>query len=448
MSKINRRNFLSTALAAAGGAFCFQGLVKRNELFGSREVSALENAESLYGGLQPTASANTGEVFLSLPRGFQYNVIGKANEPIANGQTRPVLPDGMAAFEAGNNWALIRNHEISSFAGTGGTVRGTVPYDSLAGGGTTTVFVDKQTRLPVDEFVSLSGTVRNCSGGRTPWNTWVSCEETTVGTSSGFAQRHGYCFEVPLSTQSPSTAPVALTQMGRFKHEAIAVDRRSGIVYLTEDNNPAGFYRFVPNVYGQLAAGGRLQMLVVTGHLNYDTRSGQNVGAILPVEWVDIPEPNPPGAETNVSAVFNQGFASGGAAFARLEGCFAESGKIYFTSTSGGNLSLGQVWEYRPRKTTSGYLKLVFESPAASVLNMPDNICFGQNANLFVCEDNPTRNFVRVLSSDGALSNFAENIVPNFQNTEFTGSTFSPDRQTLFVNLQAPGITLAVWGNW
>ncbi len=448
MPNLNRRNFLSAALAGTGAVFCFQGLLERTELFNSQKTSALGNDDSIYGALVPTASANTGEIFLALPRGFQYNVFGKANSPMTNGQPTPVLPDGMTVFDLGNSWALIRNHEILAFAGTIGAVSGTIPYDSLAGGGTSTLIINKTSRLPTAEFISLSGTVRNCAGGQTPWRTWITCEETVVGTSSGFARPHGYCFEVSPATQSPSTAPVALTQMGRFVHEAVAVDRRGGIVYLTEDNTPAGFYRFLPNNYGQLAAGGRLQMLAVRNQPNYNTRVGQTVGAVLLADWVDIPEPNPPGASTNSLAVFNQGFERGGASFARLEGCFAQNGRIYFTSTSGGNQSLGQIWEYRHRKHNTGYLKLIFESPNASVLNMPDNICFGRSGNLFICEDNPVENFIRVLSPNGLLSNFAKNIVPNFQATEFAGSVFSRDLQTLFVNLQAPGFTFAIWGNW
>ena len=448
MPNLNRRNFLSAALAGTGAVFCFQGLLERTELFNSQKTYALENDDSIYGALVPTASANTGEIFLALPKGFQYNVFGKANSPMTNGQPTPVLPDGMTVFDLGNSWALIRNHEISALAGTSGTVSGTIPYDSLAGGGTSTLIINKTSRLPTAEFISLSGTLRNCAGGQTPWRTWITCEETVVGTSSGFARPHGYCFEVSPATQSPSTAPVALTQMGRFVHEAVAVDRRGGIVYLTEDNTPAGFYRFLPNNYGQLAAGGRLQMLAIRNQPNYNTRVGQTVGAVLLVDWVDIAEPNPPSASTNSLAVFNQGFGRGGASFARLEGCFAQNGRIYFTSTSGGNQSLGQIWEYRHRKHNTGYLKLIFESPNASVLNMPDNICFGRSGNLFICEDNPVENFIRVLRPNGSMSNFAKNIVPNFQATEFAGSVFSRDLQTLFVNLQAPGFTFAIWGNW
>ena len=447
MSKTTRRNFLQASLAGVG-LFAFQGLTRRNVFFQNRQFSDLEIEDSFYGELFPTASANTGETFLALPQGFQYNVFGQTGSPMSNGQPTPMLPDGMTVFDTGNTWTLIRNHEVIDFAGVTGAVSGTPPYDANAGGGTTTLLIDKVSRLPVSSFVSLSGTLQNCAGGVTPWKTWISCEENTNGQSSGYFKPHGYCFEVPLTAQSPLNQPVALTQMGRFKHEAVAVDHRTGIVYLTEDYNPCGFYRFVPNRYGRLAEGGRLQMLAVRGQNNYDTRTNQTVGEPLLATWVDILEPNTPLAESNVSAVFNQGFAAGGASFKRLEGCFAYADRIYFTSTSGGNAGIGQVWEYRHRKGDSGILKLIFESPSVSVLNFPDNICFGNKGDQFICEDNNAENYIRILSKHGVMSNFAKNIVANFSTFEFNGCVFSLDLRTLFCNIQRPGLTFAIWGNW
>ena len=448
MPNLNRRNFLQASLAS-GVLFGFDGLVSRSNLFLAHGQTALVDAPEFYGSLSPKAANNTGEVFLSLPTGFQYNVIGRTGSLMGNGSPTPSLHDGMAAFSSPglpNSWVLCRNHENGGAAGSAGAVSGTPPYDSLAAGGTTTLIVDKQSRLPADSFTSLSGTVRNCSGGSTPWGTWISCEETTAGTSNGFGQPHGYCFEV--SPQNPAT-PVALTQMGRFKHEAVAYDTTTGILYLTEDNNPAGFFRYLPNQYGQFASGGRLQMLAVYGQPNYDTRTNQTVGTRLITSWVDIAQPNPPEAETNVSAVYNQGAQQGGAAFARLEGCFAGLNHIYFTATSGGNQGLGQVWKYEARKKSKfGYLTLIFESPNSSVLDFPDNLCFGPRGNLFICEDGSVDNYVRILTPTGQLSSFAKNIVPNFESFEFTGPAWSPDYQTLFVNVQTPGLTFAIWGNW
>ena len=90
-------------------------------------------------------------------------------------------------------------------------------------------------------------------------------------------------------------------------------------------------------------------MLAIEGRPNYDTRTGQTPFETFPVTWVDIENPDPVNAETDPLAVFNQGFAGGGAIFKRLEGAWSGDGSIFFNSTNGGNAGLGQVWRYRPR---------------------------------------------------------------------------------------------------
>jgi secreted PhoX family phosphatase len=447
MSEFSRRKFLKTTLAAGGGYFLFQQMLSGLSL--SQTAEEQISPAGIYGPLSPTAAANTGEVLLSLPGGFGYNVFGRTGAPMSDSHPTPKSHDGMGVFDSpANYWKIVRNHEIQDFAGTSGTLSSPRPYDSLAGGGVTILIIDKATRLPVNDFTSLTGTVRNCSGCVTPWNTWLTCEETTLGTSAGYAKPHGYCFEVFPDAVS-SGNPAALTRMGRFRHEGAAVDRKTGIVYMTEDNTPnSGFYRFIPNNYGRLDQGGKLQMLSVRGQPHYNTRTGQTAGNILLADWVDIPDPDPAGAGTNAAAVFDQGWAAGGAVFARLEGCIAEFDRIIFISTTGGDHSTGQVWEYRPRKGNSGRLKLLYESPSAAVLNMPDNVLLGSNGNIFMAEDNGAENYLRILSPNGSISDFAKNVVPGFTTFEFTGCCFSPNKNTLFVNIQTPGITFAIWGPW
>jgi secreted PhoX family phosphatase len=240
-----------------------------------------------------------------------------------------------------------------------------------------------------------------------------------------------------------------LKGMGRFWHEAIAVDPGTGIVYMTEDRPAAGFYRFIPLKQRQLAAGGRLQMLAVEQQLNLDTRTGQKPGVGLPVKWVDIANPDPPEAETDDHAVYKQGVAAGAATFARLEGCVYGKGRIFFDSTSGGETKLGQVWQYAPTGEDHGILTLLCQPTEASVLNMPDNMSLTPRGSVVICEDNPTSSiYLRVMNREGNVGTLARNVMPGFENREFAGVTFSPDFKTLFVNIQVPGLTLAIWGPW
>ncbi len=436
--KISRRDWLrSTAALPAWSA-----------MRGFQALAWDRPAEAAgYGALGPTRAVNTGEILLALPEGFQYTAFGRTGAIMSDGLPTPPDHDGMAAFLVGDEVRLVRNHEVTRL---GPPIAPDGPsYDAVAAGGTTTLVVDPRTRLPVRSFVSLSGTLINCAGGPTPWGSWISCEETTLGPGSGLRQRHGYCFEVPAAANGP-VQPVPLRAMGRFVHEAIAVDPESGIVYLTEDNDGyvSGFFRFLPKEPGRLAAGGRLQMMSVRGAPNYDTRSGQEPGRILRVEWVDIPDPDPDVPDLARHAVFFQGARLGGAVFGRLEGAWYGGGLIYFDATSGGDVGKGQIFEYRPA-ASGGSLRLIYESSDPTELNGPDNLCLSPRGKaLVVCEDCTAVQHIRGLTIDGAIFDFAENMVPAHERDEFAGATFSPDGETLFVNVQRPGITLAIWGDW
>lgn len=458
-----RRNFLFSA-AAGGLALSLGGFLSRAEAFLDGNFASLKATG--FGELFPTAAQNTGEKLLHLPKGFAYKVLGRMGDVMKDGRKTPKLHDGMAAFAVGGELRIVRNHEVNNRtpidnAGIGNSNH----YDDQAGGGTTTLVIDPKTNEIINDFVSLSGTLTNCAGGATPWGSWISCEETTRGktprkdrtgaNAGGFRKPHGYCFEVSAAANT-NTPPVPLKAMGRFEHEAVAVDPRSGIVYEIEDSNPSsGFYRFLPNRPGRLAEGGKLQMLALKDKPNYNTRSGQTAGTTFAANWVTIDDPDPELADTDEQAVFKQGARKGGAHFSRLEGCFAAPGRIYIVSSDGGDADAGQIWVYEPTTRDEGRLTLMFESPSRELLDMPDNICLHPRNNLlFICEDgnyaqlNQSENYVRILTPNGKVADFAKNIAPGFEAAEFAGATFSPDGQTFFVNIQQVGVTLAIWGDW
>jgi uncharacterized protein len=449
MSDFSRREFLSSAAASALGAaglFGLEGLVAR-----AAEANAGRGANVAggYGPLAPARALNTGEYALALPEGFSYNLFSRAGEKLGDGNACPTNHDGMAAFAApGGKIRLVRNHEIKGKPGAGSPV---APggYDRTAPGGCTTLIVDPKTRLLEKDFLSLAGTSANCAGGPTPWGSWISCEETTVGTAAGHEKPHGYCFEVASRADGATADPIPLKAMGRFVHEAIAIDPKTGVVYLTEDRGTAGFYRFLPKNKTKLAEGGRLQIAAVKGRKNFDTRTGQKMGAAYTLVWVDIEDPDPKNAEAEVLAVYKEGQAKGAATFARLEGAWYGNGSVFINATDGGDQKMGQVWRYTPNGDAEGQLTLLFESPDASVLAMPDNLCVSPRGGLVICEDSDeTNQNVRGLTPKGELFDFARNILPGYETQEFAGSCFSPDGKTLFFNIQTPGVTCAVWGPW
>lgn len=462
---MKRRTFLKNLTAASGGlAVACAALGRREEIFASRGSEARAAG---FGSLRPVPSKNTGETILSLPEGFSYNVFGKQGEVMSDGRETPTRHDGMATFEDGGELRLVRNHEITNrLVPIEGSAIGSRPYDETAGGGTTTLVIDLEKRMPKRDFVSLSGTLVNCAGGPSPWGSWISCEETTIGQTvitnergdkfGGFSKPHGYCFEVSAASDT-EVDPVPLKSMGRFSHEAVAFDQRSGVVYLTEDNRPAGFYRFLPNKKTRLREGGRLEMLALRNSPNRDLRTGQQVGIDYYAYWVPIDDPDPESADEDSQAVQKQGLKKGAAIFTRLEGCFTDQkGVVYFVSTEGGEQKDGQVWRYVPTGKDEGRLQLVYESPGHEVLEMPDNLCPQPGSDLiFICEDGdypglgrPIDNYMKILSADGKIADFAKNVMPGFENSEFAGSSFDRKGKVLFVNLQAPGVTLAIWGDW
>jgi hypothetical protein len=430
----------------------------------ARPLGAARLVERASLPLVPVNDQTTGLPLLKLPDGFRYVSFGRTAEPLADGTPTPAAHDGMAVVKAlGDRLVLVRNHEVKSDRGSFAR-RGPI-YDPAGAGGCTILEFDAVQGLWLGARAGFAGTIVNCAGGPTPWGTWLTCEETVAGPESGELRKpHGYVFEVPVDGK---TDPAPLRAMGRFVHEAAAVDPRSGYVYLTEDRPTrpsagmvgSGFYRFRPTVAGRLARGGTLEMLKVAGTTNADLtgrRSQVRLGPPHATQWVEIADPDRAHSpETNdTQGVFKQGYAQGAAFFARLEGCWYDSGKIFFVSTSGGGAGKGQVWTYDPEREQ---LTLIFESSGAAQLNNPDNVTVHPALGTVVlCEDGGgVGERMHLLNPDGRLRAFAENSIrsgllgpSDYRTGEWAGACFSPDGAWLFANIQKPGITFAITGPW
>ena len=116
---------------------------------------------------------------------------------------------------------------------------------------------------------------------------------------------------------------------------------------------------------------------------------------------------------------------------------------------------MGQVWEIEPKTAT---LRLIFESPSPDVLNMPDNVCLSPRGSIVLCENGTANPRIHGLTRDGRIFPFARNnvkltgerngLVGDYTTSEFAGATYSPNGEWLFVNIQRPGITVAITGPW
>jgi uncharacterized protein len=401
---------------------------------------------------------------LDLPEGFTYRVISSRGEPMADGFVVPDYADGMGCFAlGGNRLALVRNHELQAmqqdigpFARQSSSAVPAFDRDAqgraLPGGTTTLVYDNSSGRLE-SQYLSLAGTIRNCAGGVTPWGSWLTCEEDMTRAGQNTARDHGWVFEVSARSRGPA-APVPLTALGRFNHEAAAVDPRTGVVYLTEDRNDGLLYRLLPDARGELARGGRLQALALVDTSRKDSRNWTarelEQGPWYAARWIDVEEVESPQDDLRL-----RGHAKGALLFARGEGIHLGDGEFYFCCTSGGPAKLGQVMRYRPSRDegtalearTPGRLQVFLESNDPAAFNLGDNLTVAPNGHLMVCEDQYTdtvANHLRGVTPAGEPYPFA---LLRWQ-TELAGACFSPDGATLFVNAYSPATTFAITGPW
>ena len=431
----SRRSVLKGASAA------FAALIAASQT--GRVLAQASGTAAPYGPLQKDPLA-----LLDLPQGFTYRVVSRMGDAMDDGGTVPDLADGMGCFaRADGKIALVRNHELKIDDEAGANLQ--AGYDRvLAGnvlpGGTTTLVLDPATLKVEHQFRSLAGTIRNCAGGTTPWGSWLSCEEDVTRAGDKVGQDHGWIFEVPANATG-LVAAVPLKAMGRFNHEAAAVDPATGHIYLTEDREDGLLYRFIPKVAGKLTEGGQLQALALLPSAAADSRNWDSLtmqpGSWHSVRWIDCEDVESPNDDLRM-----RGAGLGALPFARGEGIHMGEGELYFCCTAGGAARYGQV--FRLKLGSAGErLQLFFESRGPEEFNFGDNLTVAPNGHLIVCEDQYTDvvdNYLRGITRDGTAYPLAR----LRRQTELAGACFSPDGKTLFVNAYSPTMTLAISGPW
>ena len=423
---IGRRALLRASSATALGAFAACSRESGGLSCGGGPAPVPRSSSALQPALVPDRAG-----VLDLPPGFSYRVLQRQGDPLSDGYRTPGLPDAMGCFAgADGSIILMRNHELSP--GHFGWAAYSDPqgapheaYDREAPGGVTRLVIDPETLAVRSSNLVLTGTSRNCAGGLSPWG-WLSCEEVTD-------PNHGYVFLCRSDAERVAPAR-ALRSYGRFRHEAASVDPATLIAYLTEDQTDSCFYRFKPNSRDAPFAG-RLQALRVKGQPMFSTAMLMP-GTRLPIDWVDIGEPDP--ADDTVRY---QAQRAGAAIISRGEGLWLGPDTAYFCATSGGPIGHGQI--FRLTLGESPMLDVIAASTDPEQLDYPDNLCVSPHGQLFVAEDSADGNFLRKVSLDGEVLPFARNAQSG---SEFAGPCFSPDGRTLFVNMQEDQQTVAIRG--
>nr|WP_062331532.1 alkaline phosphatase PhoX [Herbidospora sakaeratensis] len=381
---MERRNFLRASVLGAS-TVAFSGSLWQ----GAALAAPAQPATSPYGALQ-AADANG----IRLPAGFTSQVVARSRQAVpGTSYTWHDAPDGGACFADGSGWIYVSNSEINP------------------GGGASAIRFNSAGNV-VSANRILSDTRQNCAGGKTPWNTWLSCEEVS----------RGFVYE----TYPFGGAAVQRPAMGRFTHEAAAADPVRRVIYLTEDETNGRFYRFVPTTWGNLSSG-TLQVMVAGS-----ATSGS-------FTWATVPDPDG-------SPTLTRNQVSGSKSFNGGEGCYYANDTVWFT-TKGDN----RVWQVN---LTNNTYELAYDDSLVTSGTPPltgvDNVTGSTAGDLYVAEDGGNME-ICMITPDDRISTFLR--INNQGSSEITGPAFNPAGDRLYFSSQrgtsgssSGGITYCVTG--
>jgi secreted PhoX family phosphatase len=336
--------------------------------------SAARSPRVGYGSRRPP-----NELGIRLPEGFESRLVARGREPVPGTSYRwHEASDGMATFPAEDGgWVLVSNSE---------TLRGGASAMRFDASGKTH-----------SAYRILGGTTQNCSGGGTPWGTWLSCEEVMGGL----------VWECdPAGRRRALSRPA----MGVFKHEAAAVDPHGRRIYLTEDLMDGGLYRFTPTRWHDLSDG--LLEIATVG------RGGA-------VSWREVPDPGARRVDTRRQV-------RGSTRFKRAEGIWHDDGLVYVSTTGDSRVYAYDVARER--------IEVIYDALAPgepAPLMRVDQLTANHAGEVFVCEDIATNEIdIGLIDRAGRVSKFLSVTGPDHVGSELTGVTFDPSGTRMYFSSQ------------
>ena len=314
---------------------------------------------------------------VEIPEGSSIRIVAESNKQVLNSSPYPwhSAPDGGACFATNNNgWIYVSNSEIEKQDGGVGAIRFNRGGDII------------------DAYSILKNTSRNCAGGKTPWNTWLSCEE--YGDI-------GQVYECdPEGKRRAQVRPL----MGSFNHEAAAVDPLSGVCYMTEDRKDGCLYRFRPDKKGDLSAG-MLEVAI----------ANRNV-----LSWKKIEDPS-----GNIRPVRYQ--IEEAARFKGGEGIIYFDRQVFFTTKRD-----NAVWQYY---IDTGLISKIYDASdyQLPLLTGVDNIEVSPSGELLIAEDGGN---MQIIALDHDYQPHVLVQIYGQNKSEITGPAFSPDGKRLYFSSQ------------
>jgi uncharacterized protein len=377
---IKRRDFLRHGCRAL--ATFFAG-AHAPALFAAEELAADDARTNALFATLPGELLPPDANGLRLPAGFRSRVIAHTGRTLlADSSYRwHKSPDGGACYAAEDGgWVYVSNSEVKISEGGGGV--GAVRFDAQAN--------------IVAAYPILQRTGNNCAGGKTPWQTWLSCEEVDRG-------------QVYECDPFGISAAVVRPALGRFKHEAVAVDTDNGHLYLTEDEPDGCLYRFIPSQALPSLDTGQLEV----------AEAIEKDGAVQ-VVWHAVPDPQATTTGTRHQVDRATHFNGG-------EGIAFHGGLIHFT-TKGDN----RVWRL---DTHSQQLEVLYDAKTATAphLSGVDNVTITASGDVLVAEDGGDMQIV-LLAPNGIVLPIVQ-IVGQDQ-SEICGPAFDPSFQRLYFSSQ------------